>query len=179
MRRPPGDAREPDVTAARLLALRAARFRHRVAGRIRGPRAALAFVEQVGFCSTFHRFPEGAACLWEAVVGRARPRWPRRSHHDAGLGLTWALKDELPERVVQNSAVFSVLSLGIHELTEEQCTQYFPVLKAVLFQMLEQEEHKRKAALTARETDAAFSRILADLGEQAAQADEAAVTGGP
>ena len=98
MRRRPGDAREPDVTAARLLALRAARFRHRAAGRIRGPRAALAFVEQVGFCSTFHRFPEGAACLWEAVVGRARPRWPRRSHHDAGVGLTWALKDELPAR---------------------------------------------------------------------------------
>ena len=38
------------------------------------------------------------ACLWEAVVGRARPRWPRRSHHDAGVGLTWRLKDALPAR---------------------------------------------------------------------------------
>jgi hypothetical protein len=95
--RPGGDG-EPGVTATRLLALRAARFRHRAGGRVRGPRAALAFVEQVGFCSTFHRFPEGAACLWEAVVGRARPRWPRRSHHDAGVGLTWTLKDELPAR---------------------------------------------------------------------------------
>ena len=74
-----------------------------------------------------------------------------------------ALKDELPERVVQNSAVFSVLSVGIHELTEEQCTRYFPVLKAVLFQMLEQEEHKRKAAITARETDTALQRVLSDL----------------
>jgi len=36
------------------------------------------------------------ACLWEAVVGRARPRWPKRSHHDDGIGLTWRLKDELP-----------------------------------------------------------------------------------
>ena len=35
-------------------------------------------------------------CLWEAVVGRARPRWPKRSHHDAAVGLTWRLKDELP-----------------------------------------------------------------------------------
>jgi len=86
------------VTAARLLARRAARFRHRPAGRVRGPRAALAFVEQVGFCSTFYRFPEGVACLWEAVVGRPRPRWPRRSHHDVGVGLTWTLKDELPAR---------------------------------------------------------------------------------
>ena len=36
------------------------------------------------------------ACLWEAVVGRARPRWPRHSHHDDGVGLTWRLKDDLP-----------------------------------------------------------------------------------
>jgi winged helix DNA-binding protein len=53
-------------------------------------------VNAVGFCSTFFCFPEGVACLWEAVVGRARPRWPRHSHHDGGVGLTWRLKDDLP-----------------------------------------------------------------------------------
>jgi hypothetical protein len=63
---------------------------------VRGATRALAFVESVGFCSTFFRFPEGVACLWEAVVGRAKPRWPRRSHHDDGVGTTWRLKDELP-----------------------------------------------------------------------------------
>jgi hypothetical protein len=63
---------------------------------VRTAGAALAFVESVGFCSTFYCFPEGVACLWEAVVGRARPRWPKRSHHDDGVGLTWQLKDELP-----------------------------------------------------------------------------------
>jgi hypothetical protein len=63
---------------------------------VRGAAGALAFVEAVGFCSTFFRFPEGVACLWEAVVGRARPRWPRRSHHDDGVGTTWQLKGELP-----------------------------------------------------------------------------------
>lgn len=35
-------------------------------------------------------------CLWEAVAGRSAPRWPRRSHHDAAVGLTWQLKDTLP-----------------------------------------------------------------------------------
>jgi hypothetical protein len=63
---------------------------------VRSARAALAFVESVGFCSTFYCFPEGVACLWEAVVGRPRPRWPRHSHHDDGVGLTWRLKDDLP-----------------------------------------------------------------------------------
>jgi len=32
------------------------------------------------------------------VTGRRDPRWPRRSHHDAGVGLTWELKDALPGR---------------------------------------------------------------------------------
>jgi hypothetical protein len=63
---------------------------------VRGERSALAFVDTVGFCSTFYRFPEGVACLWEAVAGRARPRWPRHSHHDRAVGLTWQLKDSLP-----------------------------------------------------------------------------------
>ena len=31
-------------------------------------------------------------------MGRANPRWPRHSHHDDGVGLTWRLKDELPAR---------------------------------------------------------------------------------
>lgn len=73
-------------------------FRQLPSRRVRSPRSALGFVNAVGLCSTFHRFPEGLACLWEAVVGRAAPRWPRRSHHDDGIGLTWELKDVLPAR---------------------------------------------------------------------------------
>jgi len=84
------------MTGASLERLRARRFRRLPSLAVRSERAALAFVEAVGLCSTFYRFPEGVACLWEAVVGRAEPRWPRRSHHDAGIGRTWELKDTLP-----------------------------------------------------------------------------------
>ena len=79
-----------------LEAKRARAFRHASGLRVRSARAAGAFVDEVGVCSTFYRFPDGLACLWEAVVGRERPRWPRHSHHDAGIGLTWELKDTLP-----------------------------------------------------------------------------------
>jgi hypothetical protein len=85
-----------DLQAAALSALREHRFRQRFSRRVRSARSALAFVADVGFCSTFYRFPDGVACLWEAVVGRAAPRWPRHSHHDAGVGLTWDLKNRLP-----------------------------------------------------------------------------------
>ncbi len=89
---------EVGTTAETLERLRDRAFRRLPSRRLRGERGALAFVEAVGFCSTFSRFPEGVACLWEAVVGRRHPRWPRRSHHDAGIGLTWELKDALPAK---------------------------------------------------------------------------------
>ncbi len=79
-----------------LLRLRDRRFHRRRDLRVRTERAALAFVNAVGLCSTFYRFPEGLACLWEAVEGRRDPKWPRRSHHDEGIGITWDLKDTLP-----------------------------------------------------------------------------------
>ncbi|MGH7397524.1 MAG: AlkZ-related protein [Candidatus Rokuibacteriota bacterium] len=83
---------------AALLRRRRRNFRQLPSRRVRSPRSALGFVDAVGLCSTFHRFPQGLGCLWEAVVGRAAPRWPRRSHHDDGIGLTWELKDVLPAR---------------------------------------------------------------------------------
>ena len=84
------------LTARHLTAARDRGFRRHARLRVRDARAAQRFVDTVGFCSTFYCFREGVPCLWEAVVGRARPRWPRRSHHDAGIGLTWRLKDDLP-----------------------------------------------------------------------------------
>ena len=84
------------MEARALEASRARSFRHAQRLRLRSSRSAAAFVDAVGVCSTFYRFPEGLACLWEAVAGRERPRWPRHSHHDAGIGLTWELKDTLP-----------------------------------------------------------------------------------
>jgi len=88
----------PPLSRARLEDYRDHAFRRLPARRVRNEQAAQAFVEAVGICSTFYRFPEGLACLWEAVTGRRDPRWPRRSHHDAGVGLTWELKDTLPAR---------------------------------------------------------------------------------
>jgi hypothetical protein len=94
--RPGAAAASPDGAA--LLERRRRAFRQRPDLRVRSARAARAFVDAVGVCSTFYVFPEGLACLWEAVAGRANPRWPRHSHHDADVGLTWELKNVLPGR---------------------------------------------------------------------------------
>jgi len=86
------------LSEAALLKRRQTNFRQRRDLRVCSERDAVDFVNAVGFCSTFHVIPDGPASLWEAVVGRSRPRWPRRSHHDAGVGLTWELKNVLPHR---------------------------------------------------------------------------------
>ncbi len=86
------------LEAAALERLRDRHFRRLPSLRVRSDARARAFVDAVGFCSTFYRFPEGVACLWEAVAGRRDPRWPRRSHHDDGIGTTWDLKDRLPAK---------------------------------------------------------------------------------
>ena len=93
---PRRDPSIPPPPGRDLQARRDRRFRRAPGLRVRNAKTALAFVQDVGFCSTFYCFPEGVPCLWEAVVGRARPRWPRHSHHDDGVGLTWQLKDDLP-----------------------------------------------------------------------------------
>ena len=87
-----------ELSPAALERARDRRFRRTPELRVRTERQALAFVDDVGFCSTFYTFAEGVPCLWEAVAGRARPRWPRHSHHDPAIGLTWQLKDTLPAR---------------------------------------------------------------------------------
>jgi hypothetical protein len=71
-------------------------FRRRPALAVRGPRSAMAFIQQAGFCTAFSAH-EHLPCLWVAVCGRRRPAMPRHTHSDYAIGLTWELKDRLPD----------------------------------------------------------------------------------
>jgi hypothetical protein len=66
--------------------------------RVRGQKTALQFVNEVGFCFTLSDFGLPVASLYVAVCGRRHPRWPKHTHHDPEIGLTWSLKDELPAK---------------------------------------------------------------------------------
>ena len=46
----------------------------------------------------------------------------------------------------ENSSVYSILSNGVHEMSEEDCQIYFPVLKTAIDMMLEEKfaEKQRK-----------------------------------
>ncbi len=71
-------------------------FRRRASLAVRGGRSALRFIHEAGFCTAFSAH-EHLPCLWVAVCGQRNPRMPRHTHSDYAIGLTWNLKDSLPD----------------------------------------------------------------------------------
>ena len=67
------------------------------------------------------------------------------------------LKDSLPSFLVENRVIYSILSKGIHSLTEEECLEHFEHLRLgielILDEKIEQEEKAKK-----------ISRARKDLG---------------
>lgn len=91
--------------------------------------------------------------LFERLVERAKQRAGDCVDHQSFTTARMAekinlLKDFLPEFLVSNSKIYSVLSKGVHELDEETCGSYFPIMRESCLLMLEQErELKEKADL--------------------------------
>lgn len=54
------------------------------------------------------------------------------------------LEGYLPAILIQNTTIYGILSKGIHELSEEDCLNYFPVVKECIFQILGMWENMRK-----------------------------------
>lgn len=70
------------------------RVRHR---RISGERAALDFIDEVGFCAAFTA-GMGVPCLREAIEGMREPPLPEHIQHDRAIMMTWNIKDTLPAK---------------------------------------------------------------------------------
>ena len=54
------------------------------------------------------------------------------------------LKDDLPVALVENKSVYGILSKGIHELSEDDCIKYFPIINNCIGIILEQWENMRR-----------------------------------
>lgn len=73
------------------------------------------------------------------------------------------LSSHLPSMLTDNAVLYGILSKGIHELTEEECITYFPVLKDCLYMILDQWEEMRKREEKEKEISAALSKIATNL----------------
>lgn len=68
---------------------------------------------------------------------------------DEKIGL---LKEYLPKFLVKNKSIYGILSKGIHELRENECLEYFPVVKAGIELILDEkivayEKEKKQAEI--------------------------------
>lgn len=64
------------------------------------------------------------------------------------------VKDYLPEFLVENRSLYAILSTGIHDLTEDECLQYFETVKIGIEQILDEkiiQKEKAEKAAKARE----------------------------
>ena len=54
------------------------------------------------------------------------------------------LKNYLPDVLVDNKSLYGVLSKGIHELTEDECLEYFSLIRDIIELILDEFEYARK-----------------------------------
>jgi hypothetical protein len=74
------------------------------------------------------------------------------------------LHDFLPPFMVTNRKVWSILSKGIHELTEAECLGYFDVLKLAIVTMLKERKRMADDAAQAKQIEHALGELHQRLG---------------
>ncbi len=79
-----------------------------------------------------------------------------KSRMDDKIGL---LKARLPKFMVENRKWYSIVSKGIHELTEEECLEYFPVVRQGIEIILDQKAEVMERAELEKVAAAAIRKI--------------------
>lgn len=87
----------------------------------------------------------------------------RKSKVDEKIRL---LKDYLPKALSGNAVFYGIVSKGIHELSEEECIQYFPVLKSCIVLILRQWKKQREDKENEKEISRSISRIAGQINSK-------------
>jgi hypothetical protein len=93
----------------------------------------------------FESLIEQAHCAASADSGWDEEAFSR-ARMDEKIGI---LKEHLPDFLVQNRGLYSILSVGVHTLSEEDCLAAFPAVRLAIELILDDllEEHERQAKL--------------------------------
>jgi hypothetical protein len=67
------------------------------------------------------------------------------------------LARHLPEFLVRNAKLYSILSIGLHELNEADCLAFFPVLRQSTIWILEQDKKKQEEIAQQKELEKAIA----------------------
>lgn len=121
--------------------------------------------------------------VFERMIDRAHERHLQKhgSHLESWNDLRMAqrisaLADELPDVVQSNFAVWGLLSKGVHELSDEDAEILFPLLKAVIFEMLGDEERVRQAQIQSEATRKALANAASQFSSNPNQTNEGSIS---
>jgi hypothetical protein len=70
------------------------------------------------------------------------------------------LKGHLPEFLVRNKKLYGILSLGIHELNEADCLNFFSVIRASTIFILEEDKRKKEELAQRAAVEKAIERYV-------------------
>lgn len=73
------------------------------------------------------------------------------------------LKDYLPDFLVSNKEIYGIISKGIHELSENDCLNYFPVMQESIVMILRLWKAKRDEMETQKRLTASISKIASNI----------------
>jgi hypothetical protein len=73
------------------------------------------------------------------------------------------LRDHLPEFLFENRSIYGILSKGIHELSEEECKEYFPVVRGAIEMILDAKLQEVERAKKLKSNQASISAIAGKL----------------
>lgn len=73
------------------------------------------------------------------------------------------LKNELPDFLVENKSMYSILSKGIHELNENDCLKAFPIIKLGIEIILDEKIEKQSKAKKLAEAKKALSALSSSI----------------
>lgn len=76
------------------------------------------------------------------------------------------LADYLPEFLVENKALYSILSKGIHELSEEECRRHFEAIKIGIEQILDERIEKAEKQAKAERARKAIQGVSQEVSKE-------------
>lgn len=86
----------------------------------------------------------------------------QRSRMDEKIEL---LKTSLPSFLVESKKLYSILSKGIHELTEDECLEYFPTVKLGVELILDEKLEEKRRHDKIEQARKSISKIHSDLAK--------------
>ena len=75
------------------------------------------------------------------------------------------LKESIPDFLVSNKALYSILSKGIHELSEQECLELFPVMKTSIEYILDEIKARRELEEKKKKLSEQINKVNEQLGK--------------